>query len=99
MRLSENKVSNECETPKGKVSAIKDKFEALTKKKKGEGQVWGENKCVGKVRKHLNFYVKSSDLTHAYFSYMPMILLLYKEAYFNANKPDSYVLSICVSLL
>jgi hypothetical protein len=34
VRLSENKVSNECETPKGKVSAIKDKFEALTKKKK-----------------------------------------------------------------
>jgi hypothetical protein len=33
VRLSENKVSNECETPKGKVSAIKDKFEALTKKK------------------------------------------------------------------
>jgi hypothetical protein len=31
VRLSENKVSNECETPKGKVSAIKDKFEALTK--------------------------------------------------------------------
>jgi hypothetical protein len=38
VRLSENKVSNECETPKGKVSAIKDKFEALTKKKKGKAK-------------------------------------------------------------
>jgi len=30
---------------------------------------------------------------------MPMILLLYKEVYFNTNKLDSCVLSVCVSLL
>ena len=47
-----------------------------------------KKECVGKVGKHLNFYAKQSDLTHAYFSYMPMILLLYKEAYFNTNKLD-----------
>jgi hypothetical protein len=29
VRLSENKVIHECETPKGKVSAIKDKFEGF----------------------------------------------------------------------
>ena len=34
MRLSENKVSHECETPKGKVSAIKDKFEGFNQNKK-----------------------------------------------------------------
>jgi hypothetical protein len=30
MRLSENKVSRECETPKGKVLAIKDKVQGFT---------------------------------------------------------------------
>jgi len=30
---------------------------------------------------------------------MPMILLLYEEAYFNTNKLDSYVPNICISLL
>jgi hypothetical protein len=34
MRLSENKVSHECETPKGKDSAIKDKFEGFNQNKK-----------------------------------------------------------------
>jgi hypothetical protein len=41
--LSENKVSHECETPKGKVLAIKNKFESFGKKKKTKGQVWREN--------------------------------------------------------
>ena len=58
-----------------------------------------KEKCLGKVGKHLNFYAKQSDLTHAYFFYMPMILLLYKETYFKSNKLDSCVPSICVSLL
>jgi hypothetical protein len=34
VRLSENKVSHECETPKGKVLAIKKKIESFGKKKK-----------------------------------------------------------------
>jgi hypothetical protein len=51
------------------------------------------------VGKHLIFYAKQSDLTHVYFFDMSMILLLYKETYFNANELDSCVLSICVSLL
>jgi hypothetical protein len=39
--------------------------------------------CVEKVGKNLNFFAKSSDLKHAYLSELPMILLVYKEAYFN----------------
>jgi hypothetical protein len=38
-------------------------------------------------------------LTHVYFSDIPMILLLYKEAYFNTDELDSCVPSVCVSLL
>jgi len=33
------------------------------------------------------------------FFYMPMILLLYKKAYFYTNKIDSYVPNVYVSLL
>lgn len=36
MRLSKNKVSHECETPKDKVLAIKDKFEVFSQKKEEE---------------------------------------------------------------
>jgi hypothetical protein len=39
VRLSENKVSHECETPKGKVLAIKNKFESFGKKKNGRPSV------------------------------------------------------------
>jgi hypothetical protein len=66
--------------------------------------VWREEKNVrkekyiGKLGKH-NFYAKQSDLTHAYFSYIRVILLLYKETYFNINKLDFYVPSACISLL
>jgi hypothetical protein len=34
MRLSENKMSHECETPNGKVLAIKDKFKSFDQEKK-----------------------------------------------------------------
>jgi hypothetical protein len=38
MRLSENKMSHECEIPNGKVLAIKDKFKSFDQeKKKREG--------------------------------------------------------------
>jgi hypothetical protein len=66
----------------------------------------GENKervrkeeCVGKVGKTLNFYEKQNDLTDTYFSDMPIIFLLYKKTYFNTNKLDSCIPSVCVSLL
>jgi hypothetical protein len=55
--------------------------------------------CVGKVGKYLNLYSKQSDLTHAYFYDMPMILLLYKEVYFNSKELDSCVPSGYVSFL
>jgi hypothetical protein len=44
--------------------------------------------CVEKVGKNLNFFAKSSDLKHAYFSELSTILLVYKEAYFNSNNLD-----------
>jgi hypothetical protein len=55
--------------------------------------------CVEKVGKNLNFFAKSSDLKHAYLSELPMILLVYKEAYFNSNNLDSCVPSVVKVLL
>jgi hypothetical protein len=62
----------------------------------GERNKKWEKKCVEKMREHLDFYVKQSDPAHAYFSDIPMILLLYKKEYFNSNELDSCVLSVCV---
>jgi len=43
-----------------------------------------KEESVEKVGKHLNFFAKSNDLKHAYLSNLPMILLVYKEAFFNS---------------
>jgi len=51
------------------------------------------------VGKNLNFFAKSSDLKHAYLSELPVILLVYKEAYFNSNNLDSCVPSVVKVLL
>ena len=41
--------------------------------------------------KNLNLFAKSSDFKHAYISELHMILLMYKEAYFNSDNLDSCV--------
>jgi hypothetical protein len=46
------------------------------------------------VGKHLNFFAKSNDLKHAYLSDLPMILLVYKETFFNSDELDSCVPSV-----
>jgi len=65
--------------------------EKITRLKKEE--------CLEKLEKHLNFYTKQSDLTHACHSNIPMILLLYKEAYFNSDGLNSCVPSVSKFLL
>ena len=49
--------------------------------------------------KHLNCFAKSNDLKHAYLSDLPMILLVYKEAFFNSDDLDSCVPSVVKVLL
>jgi len=51
------------------------------------------------VGKNLNFFAKSSYLKHDYLSELPMILLVYKEAYFNSDNLDSCVPSVVKVLL
>ena len=50
-------------------------------------------------RKEKNFYAKAKEIKRAMFSNQPMIVLLYKEAFFNANKLDPVIPSSVVSLL
>ena len=70
------------------------------KAKSGDKMSWEKKvrmrkeQCVEKLGKHLNFYTKQSDLTHAYHFNMPMILLLYKKMYFNCDDLNSCVLML-----
>ena len=65
----------------------------MKKKKKGE-----KRRVLRKLGKH-NFFAKSNDLKHAYLSDLPMILLVYKEAFFNSDDLDSCVPSVVKVLL
>jgi hypothetical protein len=66
----------------------------------GENKVRKRKKtCTKKVGKHLNFHAKPNNIKHAYFSEMPMILLMYKKAYFNFDNLNSCVRSVPKVLL
>jgi hypothetical protein len=54
---------------------------------------------VEKLKKQPNFYVKGSQIRSVFFTNKPMILLVYKEAYFNTNDLDSAIPSVAVSLM
>jgi hypothetical protein len=54
---------------------------------------------VEKLKKQPNFYVKGAQIRSAFFTNKPMILLVYKEAYFNSNDLDSTIPSVVVYLL
>ena len=107
VRKREKKVSHELKTKGNKVSALRTFGEGHDQEQKNEKNVEsGEKKervrkeeCVEKVGKHLNFFVKSNDLKHAYLSNLPMILLVYNEAFFNSDELDSYVPSVVKVLL
>jgi hypothetical protein len=42
---------------------------------------------VEKLKKHVNFYAKRREIKNVFF-FVPMILLVYKETYFNTNDFD-----------
>jgi hypothetical protein len=54
---------------------------------------------VENIGKHLSFYTKESEIKSSYFSYMLMILLVYKNACLNTNNLDSFIPSVVISLL
>jgi len=59
----------------------------------------GDENCVEKLEKQPNFYARKGEVRSAFFTNKPMILLVYKEAYFNTNDLDHIVPSVAISLL
>jgi hypothetical protein len=58
-----------------------------------------DDNSVEKLKKQPNFYVKGAQIIFVFFTNKPMILLVYKDAYFNSNDLDFAILSVFVSLL
>jgi hypothetical protein len=58
-----------------------------------------KKECVENVGKHLNFFAKSKILNMHIFLDLLMILLVYKEAFFNSDDLDSCVPSVIKVLL
>ena len=58
-----------------------------------------DDNSVEKLKKQPNFYAKGSQIRFAFFTNKPMILLVYKEAYFNTNDLDPAIPSVVVSLM
>ena len=56
-------------------------------------------RIVEKLKKQPNFYAREGEVRSAYFTNKPMILLVYKEAYFNTNDLNHIVHSVAISLL
>ena len=47
----------------------------------------------------MSFYAKASDVKSVFYTNLPIVVLLYKEACFNANELDESFPSVVVSLL
>jgi hypothetical protein len=59
----------------------------------------GDENCVEKLKKQPNFYGREGEVRSVFFTNKPMILLVYKEAYFNTNDLNHIVPSVAISLL
>ena len=67
--------------------------------KNGEKKKRAELNDGRKIERKTNFYAKASDVNRALFLNKPMIVLLYKEALFNIDQPDTSLPSSIVFLL
>jgi hypothetical protein len=54
---------------------------------------------VEKLKKQPNFYAKEDEIKFVFYTNKLMILLVYKETYFNSNDLDHVVPSVFISLL
>jgi hypothetical protein len=54
---------------------------------------------VEKLKKQLNFYTRKGNVKSTCYSNQLIILLVCKKLYFNTNKLDPSIPSVCVSLL
>ena len=59
----------------------------------------GDKNCVEKLKKQLIFYAREDEVRFIFFTNRPMILLMYKKAYYNISDLDHIVLSVVIYLL
>jgi hypothetical protein len=59
----------------------------------------GDENYVEKLKKQSNFYAREGEVRSAFFTNKPMILLVYKEPYFNTNDLDHFMPSVAIFLL
>ena len=52
-----------------------------------------------KLKKQPNFYARKGEIKSMFYTNKPIILLVYKEVYFNSNKLDHVVPIMTISLL
>jgi hypothetical protein len=48
----------------------------------------GDENCVEKLKIQPNYYAREGEVRSVFFTNKPMILLMYKETYFNTNDLD-----------
>jgi hypothetical protein len=58
-----------------------------------------DDNSVENLKKQPNFYAKKAQIRSVFFTNKPMILIVYKEAYFNTNNLDPNIPSVVVFLL
>ena len=58
-----------------------------------------DDNSVKKLKKQHNFYAKEAQIRSVFFTNKSMILLVYKEAYFNTNDLDYAIPSVAIPLL
>jgi hypothetical protein len=59
----------------------------------------GDENCVEKLNKQPNFYAREGKVRSVFLTNKLIILLMYKEAYFNTNNLDHIVPNVAISLL
>ena len=59
----------------------------------------GDENCVVKLNKQPNFYAREGKVRSVFLTNKLIILLMYKEAYFNTNNLDHIVPNVAISLL
>ena len=58
----------------------------------------GDKNYMEKLKKQPKFYAREGEVRFVFFTNKPMILLVYKEAYFNTNDLDHIMPSVAISL-
>ena len=81
-----------------KKERVKKRFEQK-RKSASENEKKERESAERKGKTKVSFYARESEVKRAFFVDRPMILLVYKESYFNLDETNKSLPSLAVSLL